>query len=106
MHPTELQPVALLYGGKTFYVMPDLDFILEIEDELGSLPDLYCRFRGNDWRAAEAITIVQMMLARAGKNVDWKELGQKILSEGVMRYKNSVLNLLCLPVTGKALFAA
>ena len=102
MHPTEFQPVALPYGGETVYVRPDLDLILEIEDELGSLPDLYRRFQGQDWRASEAITIIQIMLASAGRAVDWKCLGRELLGAGIQQCKKPVLDLLSLPVTGRA----
>lgn len=106
MHPTDLQPVALPFGGDTFYVLPDLDLMLEIEDELGSLPRLYRKFQGHDWQASEAITIIQIMLARAGHAIDWKELGQKLLAQGIEHSKKPVLDLLCPPMTGTSLHTA
>lgn len=106
MDPTEFQPVALPFGGETFYIAPDLDLVLEIEDELGSLPALFLRFRSNEWKASEAITLIQMMLAHAGKTIDWKDLGRALLAEGMIHYRQPVLDLLSLPVTGRKLIAA
>lgn len=100
MTATPLRPVALPLGDDIFWVRPDLDLILEIEDELGSLPDLQRRFAEGRWTAGEAITLLHMLLARAGKNTDWRELGQAVLISGLDGYRPLLLDFLTQPLTG------
>ena len=98
--------MPLVFGGRTFHVAPDIDLVLEIEDELGGLPGLFERFKGNDWKASEAISIIHMMLHHCGQKIDWQELGKQLLSEGIGRYRKPVLDFLSLPVTGRVSAAA
>lgn len=100
MTPTPLCPVALPFGGGIVLVQPDLELFLEIEQELGSLPDLQRRFADGRWTAGEAITLLHMTLARGGRETDWRELGKTVMENGLNGYRGPLLDLLSRPMTG------
>ncbi len=86
--------VILLYGHKPLRIAPHIRLVCEIEDELGSAARLQRQFAAQEWRVCDLVSIVQMMLQAAGEAVDYKTLGNKILSDGVTPYLVTVRQFL------------
>jgi len=65
--------------------------VLEIERELGSLPALKERFERQDWTVGELVTLTHML--RHG-DVDYMELGERMLREGLSRHLDAARDFL------------
>ena len=93
--------VTLSFDGQTYCPAPRFNTWLEIEDELGSLPALHRRLIDGGWRLAELVAAVQILLAAAGCECDYRLLGDDILRRGADTYRHA-LERLMRPVTGLA----
>lgn len=60
--------------------------LLEIESELGPLAALLCRFHADDWRLADLVSLVHMLLDAAGIEEDYMALGDEMLQAGLPTY--------------------
>ncbi len=91
--------LTMSFDGRLYAPEPRFDTWLEIEDELGSLPALYRRLQRGEWRLAELVTAVQILLAGAGCECDYKALGEDMVRRGAESYRRTVEQLLR-PITG------
>lgn len=86
--------VTLRFEERLYQVTPDTSLICDIEDELGGIPALADRFASSGWKITELITLVQMMLESAGRTMDFRALGNKMLEEGLDDYLKTACKFL------------
>lgn len=86
--------INLTYAERCFIVQPDMRLVAEIEGELGGMPALKQKFDTDGWTVTELVALVQMLLQQAGKAVDFIELGDRMLKDGLLRYVRVVQNFL------------
>ncbi len=82
------------FDYRAYRVMPDMALVAEIKDELGGLAELKEKFSRNGWTVTELVALVQILLQRAGKTVDYIELGDKMLKESFAAYLGAVRSFL------------
>lgn len=82
------------FDRRAYRVLPDMGLVAEIEDELGGLAELKEKFSRNGWTVTELVALVQILLQRAGKTVDYIELGDKMLKDSFTPYLGAVRNFL------------
>lgn len=95
-----MQDMRFKIGAVTYRLRPDMPLLLQIEDELGALPQLAARFRGRDWSFADLVSLHHMLLQHAGRPMDYMALGNLLLGMGMTACHATVLrffDLLCLP---------
>ncbi len=92
--------IRLDMGSGGNVIKPTISLICQIEDELGSVPALLNRFKSDNWKIADAITLVHMMLAEAGTSYDYHDLGNRIIRDGVNWYKEQMIVFLELCIAG------
>jgi len=85
---------SLRFKGKVYAIVPDFSLMREIEHELGPAPYLLHRFLTKQWKVSELVTLVQMLLQSAGETVDYCDLGNAILKEGVQKHLVSAQSFL------------
>ena len=85
---------ALIFNNVTYNVKPKFEIICEIEEELGAVSDLLLRFMHDDWKVSELVTIIHIALQYTGKTVDYVELGNKMITDGLSDYLNFVSSFL------------
>ena len=78
--------VPLRWENRVYAVVPDIRLVEEVEGELGGIAELEERFLCNRWEVSELVTLVQMMLQAAGRTVDYAQLGNRMLTEGLGHY--------------------
>ncbi len=86
--------IALKIEERIYKIAPDMNIVCAIEDELGGIPALARRLTSGNWRMAELVTLIHIMLQMAGKNMDFMTLGNVILKEGAMPYLASARQFL------------
>lgn len=98
---------ALVFAGRLHHVRPRLTTLLEIEDEIGSLPDFAARLHSGDWRLSEVVTTAHILLSAAGCEADYTALGDEMLHRGIETYRRviagvlGVLTMTPAPATGE-----
>ncbi len=86
--------ISLTYAERCFVIHPDMRLVAEIEGELGGVPALKQKFDTANWTVTELVALVQMLLQQAGKPVDFIELGDRMLVDGLVPYLKSVREFL------------
>jgi|GEM_PF-6981432 len=80
--------IAINFDSKSYYVEPKFEVICEIEEELGATPELLVKFTRDQWKVSELVTLMHIILSYAGKTVDYVELGNSMMTEGLAVYLN------------------
>ena len=70
-------------GGVQYTVKPDMPLLLQIEQELGGLPQLARLFRSHHWHVADLVSLLHMILQHSGKTLDYMMLGNLLLQSGL-----------------------
>ncbi len=78
--------IPLKLENRVYAVAPTFALVREIEYELGGIADLRRKFLSDGWKVSDLVVLVQMMLQAAGKTVDYVELGNALLREGIAHY--------------------
>jgi len=91
--------ISFLHRGRKVRLAPDMRLLLEIESELGPLPALNRAF-AQDWRLADLVSLVHMLLESAGIDEDYLALGDEMLESGLGRYLDAAREFLGV-VTGR-----
>ncbi|MDE1151397.1 MAG: hypothetical protein PW788_02575 [Micavibrio sp.] len=60
----------------------DFRLVMDIEQELGPLPQLAEKFLNGGWSLTELVTLRHIMLQAEGSTVDFMELGQRMTGQG------------------------
>lgn len=91
--------LTLTFEDRAYEIDSKFEIICEIEEELGAVSELVERFARDKWAISELVTIIHIILSSVGRNVDYVELGNKILKEGVSAYlkfiKRFLTELIC-----------
>lgn len=77
-----------------FEISPDMKLIIELEDELGSLPDFYARLLNNRWKLCELVSFYHIALSQHHATPDYLQLGDRLLSSDIHTYQQQALTLL------------
>ena len=93
--------MELSFKNRVYQIEPKFELISEIEDELGSAPELLNRLLGDKWKVSELVTVVHILLHYAGRNIDYIDLGNQIIAEGIDKYLLSVKEFLRFVVSSK-----
>jgi hypothetical protein len=86
--------IQLCFMNRIHNIYPDFNLVREIEGELDSLKALQARLAGQSWGVAELVTLIHMLLSSAGESVDYLQLGNLMLKEGLSRYHAAALSFL------------
>ena len=89
------------FDGRVYKLVPDFNLICEVEEELGGVPELLERFIKKKWQARELTVLMHILLYKAGRNIDFIELGNKLLKEGFEKSANSAKEFLQLTLNLK-----
>lgn len=82
------------FEGRIYKVTPDINLVCEIESELGGIAQLLENFTDGSWRVSDLVTMTHMMLAAAGRETDYRTLGNKMISEGLESYRHMACRFL------------
>ncbi len=96
-----MQSLRLTLGSVHYTVKPDMRLLLQIEQELGALPQLADSFHRQRWHFADLVSLLHMLLQHSGKTLDYMMLGNLVLQSGVPNSHRAVLrffDLLGLPL--------
>lgn len=88
-------------GQMRYAVKPDMHLLLQIEQELGALPQLALAFRTGRWHVGDLVSLLHMILQHSGKTLDYLTLGNLVLSAGIAEAHRMVIaffDFLSLPV--------
>lgn len=77
----------IFYDGRDYTVRVDMPLVCEIEQEIGSLENLRFRLQNGFWKVTDIVTLMHILLASCGRTVDYMELGNKMLQEGIAPYR-------------------
>ncbi len=94
MQATKERYTALSFADRIYKVAPDMRLVADIESELGGVDNLLFRFNNGFWKVSDLVSLVHMMLQAAGKTVDYMDLGDKMIEDGLDGYLASVRTLL------------
>lgn len=86
--------IVLRFDNRDYKVTPDMALVADIEGELGGVENLLFRFENGFWKVADLVTLVHMMLQAAGRTVDYIELGDRMLKDGLPAYLPQAENIL------------
>ena len=86
-----MAPLRIRIGGVQYAVQPDMALLLQIEQELGALPQLARSFRKGDWQIADLVSLLHMILHHSGKTLDYIALGNLLLQSGLCDAHRMVL---------------
>lgn len=86
--------ITLGFDNRIFLVEPDMRLICEIEDELGSIAALAEKFSRQEWKVTELVSLIHMLLAQAGQEIDYRILGNRMMKEGLAGYVSIALSFL------------
>ena len=89
-----IQTIALQFKNNIYTIKPTMQLVGDIEYELGSIKNLQFRLLHDLWKISDVVSLVHMMLASAGKTVDYAVLGDSMLQDGMEKYKAQALNVL------------
>lgn len=78
---------AIPYDNRLYRIDADMTLVLEIEDELGPLPLLQEKFRAGHWAVTDLVSLMHILLSRAGRSVDFCTLGTHMLQQGLCPYR-------------------
>lgn len=85
----------MIWRGKRYTPAADIGTLLELEDEVGSLPAFLRRLEDGRWTLAELLTAVHAFLHAAGCECDYGELGREVVARGAGSYRRAVGAYLC-----------
>jgi len=80
--------LALSFKDISYNIEPKFEVVCEIEEELGSAPELLARITSDEWSVSELVTFVHIILQYAGRSIDYMELGNSMIKEGLASYVN------------------
>lgn len=86
--------IVLRFDNRDYRVTPCMALVSDIEGELGGVENLLFRFTHGFWKVSDLVTLVHMMLQEAGLTVDYAELGERMLKEGLQGYLQHAEKLL------------
>lgn len=86
--------VFIPFDKRLYAAKPEIFLIHEIEEELGSIPALVQKFDNNQWLIGDLVTLVHILLQSAGRTVDYRDLGNSLLTEGLHLYSGVVVDFL------------
>ncbi len=86
--------IALSFANRVYKVAPDMRLVADIESELGGVDNLLFRFNNGFWKVSDLVSLVHMMLNAAGKTVDYMDLGDKMIEEGLESYLGTARSFL------------
>ena len=88
------QHTVLSFGNRVYRIFPDMGLVCDIEDELGGVAGLAEKFSGQQWKVSELASLIHMMLQSAGQSVDYRLLGNRMMTEGLAPYAAAAQNFL------------
>jgi len=97
--------VTIELGKKSFPLSPNIDLILEMEEEFGSLIAFINRLQNNKWKMSEMMIFLHMALAHNGFNIDFKEMSNQAIETGMVNIIPELSKLLGLVLTGRLEYA-
>lgn len=95
-----MKPLCLIFDQKTYDILPSARLLLDIEDELGSLPALYARLNSDSWTAGDIVSAFHMMLESAGRSIDFMELAGRLFADGISTYRQILRQFLSIALFG------
>lgn len=81
---------ALPFKGQLYRIVADIDAVLEIESEIGSIAALQARLLGGLWTVGEVVTSAHILLNRARCPCDYMQLGNEMIAAGFERYRSTL----------------
>lgn len=87
-----MQDLRFTIGAIRYRIRPDMALLLQIEEELGALPQLARRFRGTGWCFADLVSLCHMLLHHAGRPMDYMILGNLLIETGIAASHRMVLH--------------
>jgi len=86
---------------KVYQIRLTMDLMCEIEKEMGCFSSLISQFKNEQWSLSEVVTLIHIMLASGGHEIDYMDLGNKILGRGLMPYCELIGTLIEKIILGK-----
>lgn len=86
--------ICLQFKNNLYTIKPTMELVAEIEHELGSIKNLQFRMVHDLWKISDVVSLMHMMLASAGKTIDYVVLGDCMLQDGMEKYKAQALAVL------------
>lgn len=86
--------ISLQFKNNLYTIKLTMQLVGDIEYELGSIKNLQFRLLHDLWKISDVVSLTHMMLASAGKNIDYAVLGDSMLQDGMERYKAQALLVL------------
>jgi len=80
--------ISIKFDSKSYCIEPKFEIVCEIEEELGSTPELLIKFMRDQWKVSELVTLIHIILQCAGQTVDYMELGNIMVKDGLGSYLN------------------
>jgi len=77
---------TIMFEGRAYKIEPNFEIVCEIEEELGAVSTLADKFVRDKWAVSELVTLVHIVLQYSGRTIDYVELGNKIVNDGVNAY--------------------
>ena len=93
--------VAIAFDNRVYRISPGMRLVCEIEDELGPLPLLHERLATDMFSLSELVALTQMLLQAAGRMVDYIELGDRMLQEGIAAHALAARKFIDLAIDGE-----
>ena len=78
--------IKLKHRNRVYNLAPTVPLVAEIEEELGSVPDLLLDFSDKNWKLDDLVSLVHMFLYHSGAAEDYLELRDKIILSGAAGY--------------------
>ncbi len=86
--------IVFNFENKVYKVNPGFDLVSEVEDELGSLSELLEEFSNNKWSVSDLTVLIHILLQAADRTVDFVELGDCMIKDGLDKYLNTAKDFL------------
>lgn len=83
--------VCFKIGAVRYRIRPDMPLLLQIEEELGALPQLVQGFRSAAWSLADLVSLYHILLHHAGHPMDYMTLGNLLIDTGFAASHSMVL---------------
>jgi hypothetical protein len=74
---------VIALGRRVFRVRPQMRLVTAIEDEMEGIAPLARRFERGQWTVCELVAVVHMMIESCGTTMDYHELGDAMMAEGL-----------------------
>lgn len=84
----------MVFDQRCYDLPLELSLYLDIEDELGSLDAFHRSLNHGGWQLGQLVSAVQILLQAAGRTVDFMELGNRMIAEGIGVYHRAVCEFL------------